>query len=432
MTSLLAVLVLASHAYAAFGIPAADATGKKLRWRQGSIQIAVSTSLTRQNPNIKYDTDVAGALRRSIQTWRKIVDLELVEATSEKQGISPAGPRGDGVSLITIAQTAENVLFFSNGLEDSAAATRVFFDKRGFVTEADIALNPFQQFSTDGTVGTFDLESTLTHEIGHLLGLEHSSVLGATMHARYGKNGAYGLSNFSARTLSQGDITEAQRLYGSMNESVACCAGIGGKLTTADGKTREWQVWAEDPVTGQVRADAATANDGTFRFDGLSRGSYSLYAQDRSGVFAALHGDVGEVVAGIEEPAVVNKKLLAGKGEFRLDFLGFNGQLSDIAIALNRGKSYTIYLGGKNLDPARLTVGFNSKFLSIVPDTIRSLDFGSDVSVISFELRVDRKTPAGDYSVFVASEDGVKRYIVGGLTIEEFANPWSKFNVDSN
>ena len=420
----------ACPAFASFGASANDTPSQPLRWKQGTVQIAVSTSLIRQNPNIKYDSDVAGAIRRSFQTWQRYVDIDLQEVSSEKQSISPSGLRGDGINLITIAQTPENILFFSKGLEESAAATRVFYDKRGLVTEADIALNPFQQFSTDGTIGTFDLESTLTHEIGHLLGLEHSDVLGATMHEKYGKNGAYGLSSFSARTLSQDDIAAVRRLYGSKNDRDACCGRIAGKLAAADGKPRSWQVWAEDPVSGQVRSEIAAGTDGSFKLDGLSGGTFALFAQERANGFPTRDGRIGDFAASSNETNALNKKISTGKGNFRLEFLGFNGQLSDIAVSVNPGKTYTIYLGGKNLDPKVITAGFTSPFLTVVPNSLQSVDFGSDVSVLSFDMRVDADTPVGDYSVFAQTESGLRRYIVGGITVEEFLNPFAKFGTN--
>lgn len=408
--------------------PAAPSSlGQGLRWRGQTIQIAISASLIKQNPNIKYESDVAGALRRSFETWRRYVDLEFSESSSEKMSISPEGARGDGVSLITIAPTPENVLFFSGGLQESAAATRVFYDKRGFVTEADIALNPFQQFSTDGTVGTFDLESTLTHEIGHLLGLDHSDVLGSTMHEKFGKNGAYGLPGFSARTLSPDDITALQRLYGSKG-AAACCQKIEGRLVDADGKPRSWQIWAEDTQSGQVRSIVTSDSDGNFSFTGLSSGSVMLFAQDRAAEVVAS-GEIGTVTNSATDLTAINKTISTVKSSFELKYLGFNGQLADIALTLNAGKIYTLYLGGKNLKTGEVSVGFTSPYLSVVRNSTQTIDFGSDVSVLSIDVRIDPRTPPGDYTVYVSGAKGVKRYIVGGITVESFQNPWSKFSL---
>ncbi|MEP7212073.1 MAG: matrixin family metalloprotease [Acidobacteriota bacterium] len=422
---LLQMLAIGS-VFASYGAGRPEAAKQPLRWRGGAIQIAVSSSLTKQNPRIVNGSDVAGALRRSFQTWQRYVDFDLVQTTTDKQSISPAGAHGDGISVITIAQTPENALFFSNGLQESAAATRVFYDKRGFVTEADIALNPYQDFSTDGTPGTFDLESTLTHEIGHLLGLEHSDVFGSTMHEKYGKNGAFGLPSYSARTLSQADITEIQRLYGA-NGTASCCQKIEGTLISADGPPRQWEVWAEDAQTGQVRAVAATDDQGNFFFSGLSRGSVLLFAQDKSGEIASP-GELGTVTSSSDVTGI-SKVVPSTKGNLKLEYLGFNGQLSDIAVSLNAGKIYELYLGGTNLDPSKIKVGFTSPYLSVIPKTIASRDFGSEISVVSIDVQVDPNTPPGDYTVFVSEANGTKRYIVGGVTIEKFHNSFSKFSL---
>src|SRR5688572_13062089 len=101
---ILAALLAASNVFA--GIMVA-APGKfepqRLRWKTRTIKLAISTSLTQPNFNIKTDSDVLAALGRSLATWENAADLEFQLELSDKQSLSPAGPHGDGISLITIA-----------------------------------------------------------------------------------------------------------------------------------------------------------------------------------------------------------------------------------------------------------------------------------------------------------------------------------------
>jgi hypothetical protein len=61
-----------------------------------------------------------------------------------------------------------------------------------------------ETWSLTGSGSTFDLETVALHEIGHLLGLDHSDVRGSVMFASYG-----GIR----RNLSQDDIDGIRRLY---------------------------------------------------------------------------------------------------------------------------------------------------------------------------------------------------------------------------
>src|SRR5713101_6100057 len=158
------------------------------RWLAKPIIVAFSSSLDSPPANIQAGSDVIGAARRALQRWAGVADVQFLETRSSALTISPQNA-GDRINLITVS--SENAAVF--GLSESPGRTRVFYDSGGAITEADIALNPNAPFSSDGTPGTYDLESTFAHEVGHLLGLEHSAIIGATMQPRQAMNGVYGL-----------------------------------------------------------------------------------------------------------------------------------------------------------------------------------------------------------------------------------------------
>jgi hypothetical protein len=104
------------------------------------------------------------------------------------------------------------------------ARTSITFDPAtGAIFDADIEINSFaNEFSTSDTQVSNDLQSVLTHEVGHFLGLDHSKVENATMLADYE------LSNLGARTLSSDDKAGICSIYAPMGDSEVSCPGSTG------------------------------------------------------------------------------------------------------------------------------------------------------------------------------------------------------------
>ncbi len=110
-----------------------------------------------------------------------------------------------------------------------------------------------------------------------------------------------------------------------------------------------------------------------------------------------------------------------------MQYIGFNGQISELAIPVNGGKSYVIYAGGKNLSAEDTTVVFNSPYLQVTPKSLTNHDYGDDISVISFEVKVASGIPAGEYSFFLQKANEKSQFAVGSLTVESFVNPWNSY-----
>jgi hypothetical protein len=320
--------------------------------------------------------------------------------------------------------------------------TRVFSTIKGSINEADIVLNPGQPFSSDGTPGTYDLEATFTHEIGHLLGLEHSAVLGATMQPRQGKNGVYNLPSHAPRNLSEDDRAGVRAIYGA-RLGAGVRGAIAGTINFSSGApVFGANVWAEEVTTGRVSASNITLANGSYRIEGLLPGNYRVYAQALGGaVFAseiasprgaysglAIHQqlmfraeEIGEANVLAGESVALNAQLSGARALLVPSFIGINRQLSTIAVPLAPARTYKIFIAGEGITASHLTrngITVTSPFITIDPASVTDVDFGNKLSVISFDINVSADAPAGDYSLRLQSLTGEVAYMVGGLTIE--------------
>jgi hypothetical protein len=422
-----------------------------LRWPTRSVPISLSSSLLEGQTNIKPGSDVAGAIRRALDRWADAAGFEFSETTVKDESISPATGAGDGRNLITNAATAENLTPFQGASSEMPARTRVFFARNGSITEADIALNPYQQFSTDGTPGTYDLESTITHELGHLLGLEHSSVIGSTMQPRQGRNGLYGLPAVATRTLSDDDRAGIRALYASKTSPDRATGSISGTIARTNEKAMFGaNVWLEDVATGRVMAAFATQADGSYEFNGLPPGDYRVLVESLDGPisldelasqrgpyarlgqspirFGATELQVVSVAAG--ERQRVTGTVSTSRSGLNPYLIGFNGQLSTVPVPVTPGRTYRIFLGGDGLDPKNLTAGgvkVDSPFLTVNQSSIVAQQFGSQLTVIAFDVNVAAGAPQGDYTIRVTSASGEVAYLTAGLTIDGTVNPWQVY-----
>src|SRR5262245_21233735 len=151
-------------------------------------------------------------VQSSFRTWQNVAsaDVQFVY-----RGTTPvAGVGRDGLNVISFADTATPLG------SSTIAATFSFFkrDATGFVfEEADIAFNGVLEFSTSAEQNKFDIQSVLTHEIGHFLGLDYSAMLSSLM-VPFGVT-----SQLDQRTLAYDDIAGITEIYPKASAAV----GVG-------------------------------------------------------------------------------------------------------------------------------------------------------------------------------------------------------------
>ena len=181
--SLLVVAIVAAAQPAAAYVRTKTSTGTPIAWRRHCPQLVLDAQ---SNPDLSQDR-LRTAINHSADAWNG----PTADCANPRLTLSADVSHGRGVSY----DDANVVLWRLPGFCDdtknaqdevctspnAAAVTTVFYydkpgsDKDGELLQVDIELNSTHfSFSDDGSPTKIDLENTLTHELGHVLGLDHT------------------------------------------------------------------------------------------------------------------------------------------------------------------------------------------------------------------------------------------------------------------
>ncbi|MCA9520945.1 MAG: hypothetical protein KC609_08225 [Myxococcales bacterium] len=145
--------------------------GLDVFWGTRSVVIKYNSAGTNQ---IDGTAELFEAYRRSMATWNAVScsDFAFVDGGSTPNSLSGLDPR-------TREPDRENLIVFRDDdwthQKDLLALTTVIFSNTtGEIVDADLELNSFRySFSVSDTDVLNDVQNTVTHELGHVLGLDH-------------------------------------------------------------------------------------------------------------------------------------------------------------------------------------------------------------------------------------------------------------------
>ena len=238
--------------------------GNELHWNSSEVSVVIQED----GSDDISDRGHFPALRNAIAAWNGAdgKDIQLVEDTSSSQQ-ARSDWESSGVHLLYFDESNASG-YFPTG-SGVVAVTPIFFANSGRIVDADVLFNGRGfHFTTSGSAGAFDVSDVATHELGHLLGLDHSAWAGASMYPYVDP------SIILHRSLSLDDeyglrATYPQGSYGS----------IRGRLLRSEDETRVAgaHVVARNSA-GRPVAGTLTSASGVFVIKGLEPDTYEVYA----------------------------------------------------------------------------------------------------------------------------------------------------------
>jgi hypothetical protein len=218
------------------------------------------------------------AVGRAFTTWE---DVPTSSVSFQFVGFVGSQPLDeDGISVLGFASRPD--------LERTLASTNFVVDTRtGEVIESDIFFNAAFPWSTSesGTDGRYDVQSVVTHEAGHFLGLGHSALGETEVRPGGGRRLiasaavmfpiAFSAGNIVDRRLTADDIAGASDVYPD-DDFRGTTGTLQGTVTKGGKGVFGAHLVAFNIRTGSLVGGFSLDDSGTFAIGGLPSGTYIL------------------------------------------------------------------------------------------------------------------------------------------------------------
>lgn len=202
---------------------------------------------------------IDGMIDRAFQAWASVPEANVRFAA--RGVVAAAAKQTEGHVVISLTDE----LFKNQG---ALAMTTYTFDGNGHFTDADIQIDPWL------LKGDFNVDTALRHEVGHVLGLDHSAVLSAVMYP-------FVTTGDVPVAFDSDDRIAISNTYPRFDPTLSG-ATLQGRVMGDGGGVFAAQVVAVN-TRGEPVATSLTDASGEFTISGLPAGTYRLYAEPLDG-----------------------------------------------------------------------------------------------------------------------------------------------------
>lgn len=248
-------------------------SGTPLYWgNESNVSIVINSDGSDDITDGSHET----ALRNAIAEWNDVTGTtaQLVEDQSPSQQARRDYESG-GIHLVLFDENDDSGYF--PGFTGIVAVTPVFFFSNGRIDDADVIYNGKEfQFTTSGEPGRFDVQDVGTHELGHLLGLDHSGWAGASMFPYVDP------TMILHRSVSIDDVRGLRDAYSGPGY-----ATISGRILRADLSPVSGAHVVARTSGGRTAGATLTRSNGQFTLEALAAGTYTVYATPLEGAVSA-------------------------------------------------------------------------------------------------------------------------------------------------